>query len=221
MILVDELRELRDREVDVRCVQRPDFLPRRFLPLHREFRIEREMHIRALQVWEKRLELRRDSGLAYLYVEYEEVPLGFGELRHALDQRIGHSRPPQSLRPRASLRDRRDHLQRANHGHRGVGALECVSFGLQAREHLRYRQLTENAHALGERVAVIGDDPATWQHGARERSWWSRECVPGDLRDGERVAPGGRRVPSERDGVGSRRAAVARPCSRIDGGLLL
>ena len=43
---------------------------------------------------------------------------------------------------------------------------------LQAGEHLVHGYLAEDAHAFGERVAVIGDDAAGGQQGGRAARFW-------------------------------------------------
>ena len=169
LLLLDDIGQELGRGVDVGRVERADSLSRHAAELHRELRIQRQVHVRPLQILHQVRQLVGHGAVPDLHVEkYQPAPL----LRPAhdlVDELVRVTQPILAAGAGLPLRHRDDEVQRGEHlpprirlGPLGGGALELG-------QHLVRRQLAQDAHPGRLGIPVIGDDQVLRQQRARER----------------------------------------------------
>ena len=97
-----------------------------------------------------------------------------------IDEGVRHAHAVHAIPSGASLRDADDKLQGGDDGGGGIGFAPSRDLTIKLGEHPLRRELAENTHLGGKRVAVKSDDSIGGEYGAGE---WSG-CRDGPHRQG-------------------------------------
>ena len=166
------------------------------------------MDVWAAEERHHRADLILDGASPDLDIQDEQESSALGPFGHLLNHSGVHPQPILPIRTGTGLGDDGHQLQCELHGMRGIGGRVRRALLFEARDHLLRRQLAEDPHRLGQRVAVVAQDPVLWQDRA------DKGVVAGGIDGGPATGPPSADSQEKRSPLG-RRWRPSGPTSQV------